>query len=149
MEPQSFEKDKRPARAHPAFGRLKRRAEFQRVSRGRKKPSFAFTLQAAGRDPAAGAAAPRFGLTVTRKIGGAVVRNRVRRRLKEAVRAALPLEARQDCDYVLLARREALSRDFVALVADLRKAFEAISAGQKDFRRPTGQPAAKGEIRRT
>ena len=146
MEPQSLEKTIGPDRAPEPLGRLKRRAEFQRVSRGRRKPGPAFTLQAAERDPAAGVCGPRVGVTVTRKVGGAVERNRVRRRLREAVRAALPLEAREDCDYVLLARREALSRNFGALVADLRDAFRAVSARSKDFR-PAGRPAAKGDAR--
>jgi ribonuclease P protein component len=72
----------------------------------------------------AGASA-RVGLTVTKSVGGAVERNRVRRRLKEALRAAAPLEAEGDHDYVLMARREVLGRRFAALVDDVRTAFRA------------------------
>ena len=92
---------------------------------------------------------PRIGFTVTRKTGGSVERNRIRRRLKEALRAAGPLEARADCDYVLVARREALTRDFAALVADLRSAFAALTADPKEFRASAGAPAGRAETRRT
>ena len=81
------------------------------------------------------------GLTVTKGVGGAVERNRVRRRLKEALRAAAPLEAERDHDYVLMARREALGRGFVALVDDVRTAFRAARRGEADGR---GRRPAKG-----
>ncbi len=112
--------------AEPApFGRLRRRAEFQRVARGSRWQSEAFTLQAAKRGDEA-AQGPRIGFTVTRKTGGAVERNRIRRRLKEAVRIAEKLDAKPDHDYVLIARRGALSRPFDLLRADLNRAFAAI-----------------------
>jgi ribonuclease P protein component len=72
---------------------------------------------------------------VTKAVGGSVERNRVRRRLKEALRAATPLEAEADHDYVLMARREALSRNFAALVNDVRTTFRAVRRGETDSRR--------------
>jgi ribonuclease P protein component len=66
---------------------------------------------------------PRFGFTVTKKIGGAVVRNRVRRRLKEAVRALPAGLARPGHDYVLIARAGASSCPFRLLQRDLAVAF--------------------------
>ncbi len=149
MEPQSLDKNARPASAGEAFGRLKRRAEFQRVSRGRRKSVEAFTLLSARRDE--GESAPsgaRVGLTVTKKVGNAVQRNRIRRRLKEALRAARPLEARDGHDYVLMARREALAVSFAALVEDLREAFRAIERSEKDGRRPAARMTPKGRDRR-
>ncbi len=146
MEPKSLDKDARPPLAGEAFGRLRRRAEFQRVARGRRKSVEAFTLQSARReDDVPGA---RVGLTVTRKVGNAVERNRIRRRLKEALRAARPLEAREDHDYVVMARREALARPFAALVADLREAFRAIERSDKDGRRPAAPKTSTGRDRR-
>ena len=77
--------------APEAIGRLKRRAEFQRVGRGRRKAVEAFTLQAARREESRGGpVGPRVGFTVTRKVGHAVVRNRIRRRLKEALARRAP-----------------------------------------------------------
>ncbi len=145
MEQQLQDKDARSVPADGAFGRLKRRAEFQRVSRGRRRSVEAFTLQAARREEDdEGPPMARIGITVTRKVGAAVVRNRIRRRLKEALRAARPLETQADHDYVLMARREALGRSFAALVEDLRQAFRVVRRNERDSRRPAAQIPAKG-----
>jgi len=125
-EPRASDRSPKDARAEPAlFGRLTRRAEFQRVARGRRWQGEAFVLQAAPRDETS-MQAPRVGFTVTRKTGTAVERNRVRRRLKEVLRLAEKLDARPDHDYVLIARRGVLSRPFGLLRADLQRAFAAI-----------------------
>jgi ribonuclease P protein component len=143
--------EKAPASAGRSLGRLTRRAEFQRVSRGRRVFVEAFTLQSRPRAEAGqtGAGA-RVGFTVTKSVGGAVERNRIRRRLKEAVRAAQPLEAEADCDYVLMARREALSRRFAALVDDVRNAFRAAGRGgaERTLREQPAQRTPEGENRR-
>jgi len=151
MEPESLDQDARRIGAGEKLGRLTRRAEFQRVSRGRRKSAEAFSLQSARREDADGEPmGARVGLTVTKKVGNAVERNRIRRRLKEALRAARPLEAREDHDYVLMARREALSRAFAALVADLRDAFRAVARGHEESRRRnSSRTAAKDRDRRT
>lgn len=110
------------------FARLKKRPEFLAAAKGVRLHEAAFTLQAIAR-PAAGPGR-RFGLTVTRKTGNSVERNRMRRRLREAIR--LSGLARGDMadglarDYVIVARRESLSRDFAALTADLAKAVRRI-----------------------
>ncbi len=150
MEPEPLDQDASPINAGEPLGRLTRRAEFQRVSRGRRKAVEAFTLQSARREePDAAPKGARVGLTVTKKVGNAVVRNRIRRRLKEALRAASPLEAREDHDYVLMARREALSRAFPALVGDLRYAFRAVAQAQDEGRRRPSSGTAKDRDRRT
>ena len=87
---------------------------------------------------------------MTKNVGGAVERNRVRRRLKEALRAAAPLEAERDHDYVLMARREALGRRFAALVDDVRNAFRAARRGGADGRgRAAADRTPKDKDRRT
>jgi ribonuclease P protein component len=73
-------------------------------------------------------AQPRFGFTITKQSGGAVQRNRIRRRLKEALRLLDPLPARPGHDYVILARPEALSMPFWALQGELILAFGKIGA---------------------
>ncbi len=150
MEPQLLDRDAKTAPAAEPLGRLRRRAEFQRVSRGRRRSVEAFTLQAAQREERdEGPTGARVGLTVTRKVGNAVVRNRIRRRLKEALRATRPLEAQADHDYVLVARREALLRSFFGLVEDIRRGFRAIQRkeNEPDSRRPA-QVSAKDRNRR-
>jgi ribonuclease P protein component len=71
-------------------------------------------------------APPRFGFTVTKRSGGAVQRNRIRRRLKEALRLLNPLPARSGYDYVILAKPEALGMSFRSLQAELMRALGKI-----------------------
>lgn len=104
--------------------RLKKRAEFLAVAKGARSARRAFVLQALsglGDDRP-----PRVGFTVTKKVGNAVERNRIRRRLREAVRLAGAAVARPGTDYVIVGRREALSLAFDDLEADLAGAFRAV-----------------------
>lgn len=84
---------------------------------------------------------PRFGFTVTKKIGTAVVRNRIRRRLREAVRIAAPAAAVPGTDYVLVARPEAINRPFDRLVRDIAG---AIASARQAPAEPAGaKPASE------
>jgi ribonuclease P protein component len=144
MEPDALGRDAGRATAGAAiWGRLRRRAEFQRVSRGRRTQVETFTLQVnarAGAPPLDAADnRARAGFTVTKKIGGAVERNRIRRRLKEALRRAEAVAPAPGHDYVLMARREALTRPFDALIADIERAFSQIGR-----LKPTRAPGGRG-----
>lgn len=66
---------------------------------------------------------PRFGFTVTKKLGNAVTRNRIRRRLKAAISALAAANAEAGYDYVVVARAAAFDRPYSSIVADLTKAF--------------------------
>ncbi len=70
----------------------------------------------------------RVGFTVSRKVGNAVARNRVRRRLREIARQVIPGEARPDLDYVLVGRQAALARDFATLRRELQEALRRLKA---------------------
>jgi ribonuclease P protein component len=99
--------------------RLKRRAEFLRVSgRGRKLPAPGVVLQVLPRDDTGPA---RVGFTVTKKVGNAVIRNRTRRRLKEAARLVLAEHPVRGVDLVLVGREATRARPFAALQDDLRR----------------------------
>lgn len=113
--------------------RLKRRAEFLAVARGVRSARRGFVLQALPlEDPSA---EPRCGFTVSKKVGNAVVRNRVRRRLKEAVRLDAEALGRPGFDHVLIGRREALRLSFEDLRADLAGAFrQARKTARRDDR---------------
>jgi ribonuclease P protein component len=63
----------------------------------------------------------RYGLTASRKVGGAVDRNRAKRRLRALVHAILPTIGHPGMDYVLIARRAALTRDFALMRQDLEQ----------------------------
>ena len=73
-----------------------------------------------------GPAGARFGFTVSKKIGSAVVRNRVRRRLRALAAALDPSQVRQGYDYVLIARPAAVERAYGDLKADLEQALARI-----------------------
>lgn len=74
----------------------------------------------------------RFGFTVTKKVGNAVERNRIRRRLREVVRLAAGTRTRAGHDYVLVGRRAALKLPFDRLVQDFDGALRRIHAGRID-----------------
>ena len=105
---------------------LRRRSEFLRVRGGGRWASAAFVLEGKPRLEGTPGSEPRFGFTVTKKMGNAVVRNRMRRRLREAVRLTLTAHARPDYDYVLIGRGAAFDREFQALMQDLETAFARV-----------------------
>lgn len=117
---------------------LKRRAEFLRARKGARAATSAFVLEARRRTeddlPIEGA---RFGFTVSKQVGNAVERNRVKRRLRAAVRDIARDHARRDFDYVLIARRAALDAGFSGLVSDLIGALGRVHAT------PTGKQQSR------
>jgi ribonuclease P protein component len=119
-----------PRAATPRLATLKQRAEFLRLRNGARCATAAFVLEGKRRGEREGAMTdnPRFGFTVSRKVGGAVERNRIKRRLRAAVRDVVREHARPDFDYVLIARRTALDAAYGALVADLVRALGRVHA---------------------
>jgi ribonuclease P protein component len=107
----------------PGYGRLRRRSEFVSAAKGLRSNAQAFSVQAVRR-PQAGEA--RFGFTTTKKIGNAVERARMRRRLKEAIRTTPGLPVREGHDYVFVVRRDALSIPFTGLTQQIVRALADI-----------------------
>ena len=68
----------------------------------------------------------RIGFTVTKKMGGAVVRNRIKRRLREAARPVFAKHGQSGHDYVLISRHKSLTCDFSELQRDMEFAFTRI-----------------------
>jgi ribonuclease P protein component len=102
--------------------RLKRRAEFVRTaSAGRRAAVHSLVLQALARSDTAPA---RLGFTVTKKVGNAVIRNRTRRRLKEAARLLLCRRDVTGYDLVLIGRDATRGRDFSLLIDDFNRALD-------------------------
>lgn len=112
--------------------RLRKRSEFKAAAKGRRINRPGLALQVAPGDPDTG---PRFGFTVTKKVGNAVVRNRIRRRLREAVRLGALQKAEPAANYVVIGREAALTRPFTDLVADLQSGLAALAAAKATGRR--------------
>lgn len=93
----------------------------------------AFTMQVARRREPDTETQARFGFTVTRKVGNAVVRNRIRRRLREALRLADALSSDPRTDYVVVAQSEVLGAAFARLRQDLET---AVRRGNDPARNP-------------
>lgn len=106
--------------------RLKKRADFLAAAGGLRASRRGFLLQRRDRE-GAGGEPPRFGFTVTKKMGNSPERNRIRRRLREAVRLGAAA-ATPGADYVLIGRRSALSQPFDDLLRDLASGLAALSA---------------------
>jgi ribonuclease P protein component len=103
--------------------RLLLRKDFLAAARSPSRAVKACVVQMRARDDAAVA---RVGFTVTKKLGNAVTRNRIRRRLKEAVRTGLAGEFQPGRDYVIIGRAATGTRDFDALVSDIRSALDIL-----------------------
>ena len=111
--------------------RLRQRADFLAVANGARANSGAFTVQSRRRDDHGPI---RVGFTVTKKNGTATERNRIRRRLREVVEQAGVICMRPHHDYVLVGRRDALTRDFAAMLEDLRAAMRRLDRQPKNVR---------------
>jgi len=103
--------------------RLRQRADFLAVANGARANAAAFVLQGHRRDDDGPI---RIGFTITKKNGTATERNRIRRRLRELVKRVDAVSMRPHHDYVLVGRRDALTRDFATMLDDLRSALRRL-----------------------
>ncbi|MDX3901704.1 MAG: ribonuclease P protein component [Sphingobium sp.] len=108
---------------------MARRADFLAANRGVRAPMPGFVLLV--RDRRDGDPAKRVGFTVTRKIGGAVVRNRMKRRFRVLARELLPELGLSGADHVLIGRAGGIERDFALLRAELAKALRKVAKPAK------------------
>jgi ribonuclease P protein component len=116
----------------PRLSVLTRRADFLAANRGLRIARPGFVLLA---NPN-GDAGLRFGITVTKKIGNAVVRNRMKRRFRVLLRELLPAQGLADTDHVLIGREGGIERDFAVLRSELLAALERAKDGKGDKPRP-------------
>ena len=105
---------------------IRKRRDFLAANAGRRVATPGFVLLV--RDRKDDDDTRRLGLTVSRKVGNAVVRNRMRRRFRELAREVLPQSGFSGADHVMIGRRAGIERDFATLRADLVRALEKIAA---------------------
>lgn len=110
---------------------IRKRADFLAANKGLRNARAGFVLLTA----ANAGHGKRFGVTVTKKIGNAVVRNRMKRRFRELLRAALPGEGLADTDHVLIGREGGVERDFATMRAELAAALARAREGKGDTAR--------------
>jgi ribonuclease P protein component len=117
--------------------RLKKRRDFVAAATGASISTPGFVIQERRRGDGGPA---RIGFTVSRKVGGAVERNRLRRQLKEIVRLSATTSLKAGSDYVVIGRRAGLEIPFVKLTVDFTGALKRL---EKKGR--TGGPGAAGK----
>src|SRR5262249_2718414 len=108
--------------------RIKRRADFLRAQKFRRQYAPSLTVESCPSPEGVPSEHCRVGFTASRKVGGAVERNRAKRRLRAAAAEVLPLLGRKGHDYVLVAKVATLSRPYASLLADLTKAITGANA---------------------
>ena len=105
--------------------RLRQRADFlAAAAAGTKAPNSTFVLQMRRREDGP----VRVGYTVTKRVGDAVERNRIRRRLREVVRLSPASHMRPGHDYVLIGRRAALDAPFERIKEEFDRALRRVHA---------------------
>ena len=127
----------------PDIERLTSRPQFLAAAKGVSEARGAVVIQRLDRqdgDPGVG-----LGFTATRKIGGAVVRNRAKRRLREAARALAPLLAAPGSDYVFIARMGTADRPWDRLLDDVKSALTRLATPRPAPTRAPNTPASAGQ----
>lgn len=140
----------------PTIGRLRRRPDFLAAAQGRRFHTERMSAQGRLRTPdetrdGAPAEGLFLGFTITKRVGHATERNRIRRRLRSAVAAVAADAPAIRADVVVIARRPALDAPFESLVADLRRALHTVtrpaSPRSGDASRPSPSPSRRGGSR--
>jgi ribonuclease P protein component len=108
-----------------AITTISARKDFLAANQARRAPSSGFVLLARTRGD--GDDTMRLGITVTKKIGNAVVRNRMKRRFRALAREILPQRGIMGADHILIGRAGGVERDFAALRVELEKALAKVS----------------------
>lgn len=124
------------------LGTLRKRSEFLYVREGDYAARGAIVIQTRENPDTFASNGIRFGVTATKRIGNAVVRNRAKRRLRHVARQLLPVLGRKGQDYVLIARDKTSARDWDRLIEDATRALHSLPG-------PGQSPAKSSTHRRT
>src|SRR5437868_4422901 len=123
--PQGAERAPRPrAQEAQRLTTIKKRSDFLAANAGRRAATPGFVLLVRDREDADPAI--RVGFTVTKKIGGAVVRNRMKRRFRELAREIVPAKGFAGSDHVMIGRAKGVERDYSRLRSELEDALDSL-----------------------
>ena len=128
----------------PKIERLTSRPQFLAAAKGVSQARGAVVVQRLDRRD--GLPHIGVGFTATRKVGGAVVRNRAKRRLRETARALIPLHGQPGSDYVLIARMGTAGREWDRLLDDVKSALTRLATPQGADAGPRGEPQAATDV---
>ena len=103
---------------------IKKRSDFLAANRGKRYATPGFVLLVKDRQD--GDSAIRLGITITKKVGNAVVRNRMRRRFRELAREMLANKGKAGADHILIGRDGGIERDFAELRTDMMRALNKL-----------------------
>lgn len=132
--------------------RLRKHADYQRVYKAGRKQfarqmAYFFALRDADAAARSETAGPRIGLTVPKALGKAVTRNRIKRRLREAVRAALPLLS-APVDVVLHPKRSVLEAEFTLIKREVEAIFRSVQSAAENPVSPSANRRRGGHASR-
>ena len=119
---------------HLAVGRLTKRPEFLAAASGRRFHTDRMSLQGRRRDEAEAIDGLRVGFTITKRVGHATERNRIRRRLRSAASEAGLGYRTEPVDVVVIGRREAIAAPYAMLVDDLSRGLAAVTKAKSPSR---------------
>ncbi|CAN5324938.1 ribonuclease P protein component [soil metagenome] len=125
-------------------GRMTRRADYLAANRGQRQTTPGFILLV--RDRRDGDPAARLGITVSKKVGGAVVRNRMKRRFRALGRELLAANALAGADHVLIGRKEGIERDFSALREEFVSALARVTKKVRGQHASPARPEASTSL---
>ncbi len=117
-----------PPRLLPELVTLRQRSDFLAAARGARFSCHAFVLLAHRPNLQPEPGRVRVGYTVTKKIGNAVVRNRIKRRFRALARLGLAAAAIPGTDYIFIGREGALTRDWAQLLDDVKRGLGKVHA---------------------
>lgn len=113
----------------PPIAVIRKRADFLAANRGKRFVTSDFVLLAHRRHPdhPVSAETIRHGITVTKKIGNAVARNRMKRRFRALLAQVLPGEGIAGVDHIMIGRKADKDADFASMKADLEKGLRYLA----------------------
>lgn len=109
---------------------LKKRSDFLRLRTGKRVSTTSIVVEAKAIEGPNERHTPSVGYTVTKKVGNAIVRNRIKRRLRACVAQVFFDKSKPNYDYVIIGKKAALTRNFTSILKDLEQALDQLHSNK-------------------